>query len=333
MRLTCLAAVALLILVVLPTSAQEPASVRANADLAVISLGDRVTLVVEVEHRPDQTITWPILSDTLGSFEIVGVNEGASEVVEGRQTSTKRYALTTFELGDLEIPAIEVTVADSGAGEPQLLSTEPVGVIVESVGIDEGGDIRNVKAPLEIPRNWLLLLPWLLLIGGASAMVYWLYRRYQSRKKRPNERLERAEPVRPPHEVAYEALNRLEAKRLLERGETKPYFIEVSEIVRTYLEGRYPIDALEMTTYEVLRELKRVGLEPEVFDLFPPFFSRSDLVKFAKHRPAPEVSKEMIPMARLLVDETRIPDRPATMGSQVDRDGVAVATAEEAGVG
>lgn len=332
MRLACLASVAL-IFWVFPTSAQEPASVRANADLAVISLGDRVTLTVAVEHRPDQSITWPILPDTLGSFEIVGVNEDASEVVEGRQTSTKHYALTTFELGELEIPAIEVAVADSGVGEPKLLSTEPIGVVVESIGIDEGGDIRNVKAPLEIPRNWLLLLPWLLLIGGVFALAYWLYRRYQSRKKRPNERLERPEPVRPPHEVAYEALTRLEAKRMLERGETKLYFIEVSEIIRTYLEGRYPIDALEMTTHEVLQELKKVGLEPEVFDLFPPFFSRSDLVKFAKHRPAPEVSKEMISMARLLVDETRMPDRPATLGSEVGRDGVAVATAEEAGVG
>jgi hypothetical protein len=290
-----------------------------------------VTLTVDVVHRPGQTVSWPALADTLGSFEVLETSEGSPVVVDGKQTSTRHYALTTFELGELEIPTIAVAVADSGESDPQILSTEPVGVIVESVGIDEGGDIRNVKSPLEIARNWLLLLPWVVLVVGLSALGYWLYRRYRSREKQPSDRLERAEPARPPHEVAYEALNRLEAKRLLERGETKQYFIEVSEIIRTYLEGRYPIDALEMTTFEVLRAMKKVGLEPEVFDLFPPFFSRSDLVKFAKHRPGPEISKEMIPMARLLIDETRMPDRPAPLESQVEGDGVAAA--EEAGVG
>jgi hypothetical protein len=112
----------------------------------------------------------------------------------------------------------------------------------------------------------------------------------------------------------------LEAKRLLEHGEIKQYFIEVSEIIRTYLEGRYPIDAMEMTSYEVLQELKRVGIDPEVLDLFPPFFNRADLVKFAKHRPEPDVAKEMIPMARLLIDETRRPDRAQDANSTVRRD-------------
>jgi hypothetical protein len=321
-----------LVFSMLPCVAQERALVRAKTDLAVFSLGDRITLTVEVEHGAGQTVNWPALSDTLGSFEVVGSSEGAPVVIEGRQTSTMRYALTTFELGELEIPAIEVAVVDSGNAESQLLGTEPIPVVVESVGIDEGGDIRTVKAPLEIPRNWLLLLPWVLLVGGLTGLGYWLYRRYRSRQRTSGDRPQYVVPARPAHEVAYEALNRLEEKRLLERGETKQYFIEVSEIIRIYLEGRYPIDALEMTSHEVLQELKRVGLEPEVFDLFPPFFSRADLVKFAKHRPRPEISKDMIPMARLLVDETRVPDVSQQVDSFADsRDG---AVAEEnVGVG
>ena len=98
----------------------------------------------------------------------------------------------------------------------------------------------------------------------------------------------------------------------MDRGEIKQHFIEVSEILRTYLEGRYPIDAMEMTSHEVLDELKNVGLEQHVYDLFPPFFDRSDLVKFAKFRPGMELCMEMIPLARKLVDETRIPDMLGT---------------------
>jgi hypothetical protein len=284
-----------------------------------MSLGDRITLTVEVEHASSETVTWPALTDTLGSFELVEARSAAPIATDGRQTSIMQYELTTFELGDLEIPAVEVTVADSGDSEPQLLRTEPISVSVESVGIDETGDIRAVKDPLEIPRNWLLLLPWVLLICGSAALSYWIYRRYRARERPLGQPLVSATPPRPPHEIAHEALDRLEDKRLLERGETKQYFIEVSEILRTYLEARYPIDALEMDSHEVLDELKRVGLEPEVFDLFPPFFNRADLVKFAKHRPNMETSRDMIPMARLLVDETK-----ATDGSQYSERGVEV---------
>lgn len=321
--------VVLVLLVVFfrPCVAQERASVEAHADVAVISLGDRVALTILVEHAASEVVFWPELADTLGSFEVLGSSDGPLAAIDGRQTSVRRYELTTFELGELEIPALEIAIADSGETEPRLLTTEPIPIVVESVGIDESGDIRTVKAPLEIPRNWLLFLPWVLLIAGGAALAYWVYRHYRARKKTHQQYVIPAAPPRPPHEIAHEALDRLEAKRLLERGEIKQYFIEVSEIIRTYIEGRYPIDALEMTSHEVLQELKRNGLDPEVYDLFPPFFSRADLVKFAKHRPGPEKSKEMIPKARLLVDETRIPDStPESEPSDEDRE---VAVAEE----
>jgi len=294
-----------LLAVLHPCWGQHEPSLRATTDLDVISLGDRLTLAIEVEHSAGQTVVWPATTDTLGSFEVVSVAELQPIVEDGHQTSTRLYSLTTFELGELEIPAIEILVADSTDAEAALLTTEPLTVLVESVGIDEGGDIRNVKDPLEIPRNWLLLIPWALLVVAVASLSYWLYRRHRSRKQAPRQLMARSVPPRPPHEVAYAALNRLEAERLPEKGLIKQFYIEVSEIVRTYLEGRYPIDALEMTSHEVLRELKGVGLEPEVFDLFPPFFARADLVKFAKHRPDVETCNEMIPMARLLVDETR----------------------------
>ncbi len=319
-------AVILLLAVILqPCVAQELASVEAHADVTVISLGDRVTLTILVQHATSETVSWPELADTLGSFEVRRSSDEPTVAIDGRQTSTRRYELTTFELGELEIPSVEIAIADSGDSEPRILSTEPIPVVVQSVGIDESGDIRTVKAPLEIPRNWLLLLPWVLLCCGGAVLSYWMYRRYRARKRVHQQYVIPAAPPRPPHEIAYEALDRLEAKRLLDRGEIKQYYIEVSEIIRAYIEGRYPIDALEMTSYEVLQELRKTGIDPEVYDLFPPFLGRADLVKFAKHRPGPETSKEMIPLARLLVDETRAPDRTPESEPSTERSEVAVA--------
>ncbi len=117
--------------------------------------------------------------------------------------------------------------------------------------------------------------------------------------------LGRVKIPRPPHEIALEALDALERAGLLERGEIKAFHVEVSEIVRTYVEERFTVRALEMTSAEVLDGLWRVGIEGGLLDDFRTFLERCDLVKFAKLRPTPEASGEMLSLARKLVEETR----------------------------
>ncbi len=69
---------------------------------------------------------------------------------------------------------------------------------------------------------------------------------------------------------------------MLEQGEIKAYHVEVSEIIRRYIEGRYRVDALEMATYEVLQGLEDGGVTLCTRDQFDRFLRDCDLVKFAK---------------------------------------------------
>jgi hypothetical protein len=295
----------MLLLLAAPGVAQEAVTAEARVDTAELTVGDRITLTATVEHHPEQTVTWPPPPDALGAFEVVDVQMVAPVTVNGRVRSSARYLLTAFELGELEIPPIEVSVSRPGDDASWVVSTDPLAVTVGSVGRDDTGDIRAIKPPLEISRNWLLLAPWFLIALALGLLGYGWYRRRQKHAQMAGDLPTPIVPRRPPHEVAYEALDHLAASGLLERGEIKRYFIDVSEIVRTYLEGRYGIDAMEMITPDVLGELERLGIDDGVFDRFVTFFERSDLVKFAKYRPALPVSQDMIPMARHLVDGTR----------------------------
>jgi hypothetical protein len=283
-------------------AAQQP-SIAAAVDTAAMTVGDRITVTVTVDHDTSQTVGWPELGDHLGRFEVVGADTAALAIEGGGMRSTARYVLTAFELGDLEIPSIEVMLS-AADGTQETLRTDPMTVTVSSVGLDPSGEIRDIKPPLEIPRNWLLLVPWVVALGALGVAGYWLYRRYRLRRRRVAELAAPPVPTRPAHEIAYEALDRLEASGLLERGEVKEYFIRVSEIIRSYLEGRYGIDAMDMTSHDVMNELEREPLERTHLDLFATFFERSDLVKFAKHEPSKAASVEMIPIARRLIDET-----------------------------
>jgi len=163
----------------------------------------------------------------------------------------------------------------------------------------------------------------LLVLLGLAA--FWLWRRL----RREDDSSPRRSVIIPrlPHEEAYDALDRLEASDLLQRAEIKQYHIRVSEIIRTYVEGRFDVFALEMTTGEVMEGLREAGLDDDVLVAFDEFLRGCDLVKFAKHRPPPEACRQAMAAARELVDRTRgrvedlaDPPMPAAGGSP-DGDG------------
>jgi len=280
-------------------NAQGAPSIRTRLDTAVVHVGDRLHLTVEVTHAANEHVTWPD-SLALDPFEVLETTLGEPVAAGDRITSSLVLTLTVFQLGELELPSFTVAVED---GERRSLATDRWSVTVESVGLDEGEDIRDVKGPLSIARNWWLLWPWA--VGGLAlaGLALWAYRRYRSRA-RPTAP-ERHAPSRPPHEVALEALGRLESEQLLDRGEVKTFHIRVSEILRVYLEGRFGIEAMERVTDEVVEGLRGVHLDPELVKSVRLFLEACDLVKFAKHTPSPDQSRQMVPSARRLVEATR----------------------------
>ena len=282
-----------------PLFGQQP-RLSTVLDTFLVTVGDRLQLTVRVEHDPAETVFWPD-SLALGPFELLGTEPLEVRREGGRTVTGVRLTLAAFELGDLEIPRFDVRV-EAPDGSSATVSTDAYVVTVQSVGLDEGREIRAIRGPLGIPLSVIYVLPWLLLILFLGAVGFWLWR-----KRRPNE-ADARRPVdipRLPHEEAYEALDRLAASDLLERGEVKEYHIILSEIVRAYIETRYGVFALEMTTGEVVESLALMDLPVETVRSFEGFADRCDLVKFAKLTPLPTSCREILAAARAFVDVTR----------------------------
>jgi hypothetical protein len=186
------------------------------------------------------------------------------------------------------------------------LTTETIKITVESVKPSEAGDIKDVKPPLDIPRNLWLLMRWigLGLFGGflVAVAVILILRRRAGKALLPV----REPPPRPPHELALESLDKLKASDLLERGEIKQFYIELSEIIRRYIGGRYFVVAMEMTTTEVLEGLANADLGEAIFNAFRRFLYQCDMVKFAKFRPGKETHTQMLELAGDLINRTSV---------------------------
>ncbi|HSM61713.1 MAG TPA: hypothetical protein VK849_12985, partial [Longimicrobiales bacterium] len=198
---------------------------RTEADTSLATVGDRITLTLAVEHAPDQRVLWPDSLD-MAPFEVLGAERVEPSPDGPRGRSALRLTLTTFELGELEIPSVRIGVA-SPDGTIDTLASSPWGVTVASVGLDEEGDIREIRGPLAIALDWVLLLPWALLalLLLVAFVVWWRRRRRREGPPAPPP----PAPRRPAHEVALEALARLEASDLLERGAVKEYHVKVSD--------------------------------------------------------------------------------------------------------
>lgn len=159
--------------------------------------------------------------------------------------------------------------------------------------------IREIFGPIGFPAK----IPWylwvILALAGLSGGAALFLLKYRKAKKAFT-------PLRPAHEIAYEALEALKKKDYLKRREFKLYYIELSDIVRRYLENRFRLRAPEMTTEEFLNTVKsNKDFSYEHKSLLADFLSHCDLVKFAKYQPAENEADLSFGSAKRLIDQTK----------------------------
>ena len=279
----------------------QTATLRSDVDTTLITLGDPIRLLLWVDHDPELRVVWPeepnLSPFELLTFEVVDPVE-AGTTLRSRAT----YTVTAFELGDLELPELDIVLQQVGGGEVVAeLSSDRFGIQVASVGATPEDGLRDIRGPRSIPRSMGRVVAWVFGLLVLALGVVVLLRRWLANRERP---VVPAAPIRPVHELALEALDALEESPLLGRGDVKEYHIRLSEIVRNYLEGQFHVPALERTTAEVVHDLRLTHLDRSQITAFGTLLSGSDLVKFAKHRPDSGISASRLDEARRLISES-----------------------------
>ncbi len=107
-----------------------------------------------------------------------------------------------------------------------------------------------------------------------------------------------------------ERLAELLARRLLEAGRHREFHIELSDLIRRYLELRYRVPALERTTEEIADEMARALIGPPAVAATVAMLERCDRVKFAKHVPPSGETAETVGLAREVIERTAPPPAP-----------------------
>jgi hypothetical protein len=271
-------------------------------------LGDPLVLTLDVQAEPGVTVELPAFGEALGRFSIVDFTPRSETLPDGGTHVSQRYTLQPPMSGKQRVPPLRVEfvderpgqLPDSGPAPVKELLTEELTVEVASV-LPEGAledQLRPVRGSLEPLANpvhrWLLLL---LLPAAAGAVLGW--RAWQ------RQRLERRKLTA--YDVALKRLRALEARGLPGAQEADAWYVELSSIVRHYLEDRYAVRAPELTTEEFLREARRSReLTKPHQELLGAFLEQCDRVKFAAYRPDESESSGVLASARRFLSETRL---------------------------
>ncbi len=162
-------------------------------------------------------------------------------------------------------------------------------------------DIREVKGPVNLPPNLLFVYLFLILFIIVSIILF--IRFFLDKRKRG---LSMDSKTKSYYEIAYERLENLRKQNLPALGKIKEYYIELSDIVRRYIEDRFLLRAPEMTTQEFLFSLKTSpDLKAEYQELLTTFLTSCDMVKFAKYVSNPKEIDESFKFAKRFIDETK----------------------------
>lgn len=281
-------------------SADNAPSLRAEVQPSTARLGDIITLSVQTSHASGREVQPPAFQKELGSFEVYASTAFPPQINGPVETQQFQVALQNFTTGQQLLPGLDFTYKDS-AGHIHTLKTPELKVTVEMVppGPKDKEDIRGIKGvlgPVGISPWWWLLLVFAVIVG---AVAFW-----SQRKKR----LQGPPPVPPipADQTAQEKLRDLLASGWVESGKIKEFYIAISDIVRGYIEKGFDCPALERTTGELMRDLRRRTVFDSVQMLqLKELIEECDLVKFAKFRPEPGEALKAHAMAVQFVEKTK----------------------------
>jgi len=257
----------------------------------------RYTLVVEAPREVE--VILPVLDGVFEGLEIQPGEQTVEQRWGGRVRITQSYVLDPIAIRSYTIPAIEVCW-----GEGQSATTAPFTFRVRDLTREEksaalrfAGIVSPSEAVTPRWRRWFRNLAATALLLGAGPFIYLWLRRGGARERD-------AAPMTS-WELAYRRLRHLARRQLPAAGKVGSYYVDLSAILRHYIEDRFDIRAPEQTTPEFLEAASNSGLLAASHQHFlAQFLRRCDRVKFARYRPGRSEMDRAFALVRHFVQAT-----------------------------
>lgn len=267
---------------------------KASADTIVV--GQPFDYQLSLTIPKDYLVEWKQFDDTLSSsIDVINAGEVQKKELGNSDNviMTQNLTLTSFDTGYVYVPEIVISYNKSLKDSIRhTLHTSEKELYVRTIAVDTTQAFRPIKGVLKQSITAKEILPWVLIIIVLAGVVYLVYYIKTHKKVKEKVVVEKKKPTIPAIVTARAKLAEMKEGESWNSLKTKDYYTDLTDIAREYLEGQFEIDAIEMTTDEIMQAVNTLNLNKLTKEKLQETLTTADFVKFAKANPSAEQNKQ-----------------------------------------
>lgn len=281
----------------------QDAGAGARMDTRQITVGDQARLFIEVKNNPSTgRVQWATIPDTVNDLEIV--EKGKIDTVRdgGLVTYRQRLLITGFDSGFFKVPSFVFSIIPN-TGNAYTVQTDSFNLLVQTVAVDTTKGFKGIKNIIYVKTTWLdyiwYIAGGIVLVLLTVFVVLYFIKRKKVVPPKPQG------PVESLTDKTLRLLSELDARQLWQKNQVKEYYVELTDIIRNYIEERFHTPAMELTTDELLYKVQLHRELQPYQTVLSVILHTADLAKFAKAQPLPQEHTDAMEKARKFVQTSR----------------------------
>lgn len=288
------------LLSILSVEAQR-ASAHATVQPSEILIGEQALINLQVIAPKDQEILFPVYQDSIvAGLEVLSMGNADTTILDNVRTINMKYLVTSFDSTLYYIPSIPIsdgvdTIYSNSFGlkvtAPELKDSTVAYLEKMHAGETDSIDFKelqlsDIKSIQKAPFSWrdFLSLLWipliiLLLLAIIGGIIYLIIR------KNKKGYFFTPPPLLPAHVRAMKSLDKIKEEKIWQQNRYKEFYTQITDVLRRYINERFGINSMEMTSGEILSIIRTKSEEDSVYENLKQVLIVADLVKFAKYKP------------------------------------------------
>lgn len=262
-------------------TAHAQVQVEQVIDSVQIFIGQQVNMALSVTAPQGAKIVFPKLQkghSLVPGVEVIDTRTDSTHV-DGLSKTSRIYTLTSFDEHLYPLPALKVKV-NGKQYQGATLALKVLTIDVDTVHPNQFYPPKDVQDNPFLASEWMLpFLLSVLLLFVCAATIYLFVRLKQNKPIIAHVRIIRHIP---PHQEALDSIEKIKAGKLAAAENQKVYYTQLTDILRQYIQKRFGFSAMEMTSSEIIYNLRQTG-DQKMIDELKGLFQTADLVKFAKY--------------------------------------------------
>lgn len=249
-------------------------SVISDLDTNEAFVGEVIKWSITIDNIGDRKIGYPNLEIYTDSITLRDQNL----LQENGKIFGIQFELMFWDTGLFNTPVYHIEVLNDSSDIEFSLQAPSLDIQINSILASNG---ENLLRPLlgPVPVKWVLpfkiILSWLLFFGLIIGMMWTWKKRKKIKYSNLNYPI-----IETPEERANGRINELNIS-----GFSKEFYTSLSHISREYMETKYFVRALEMTTLEIIEHRNLFPIDDQKFEAWVSILQFSDMVKYAREIP------------------------------------------------